>query len=176
MIKLAKTRDEYHEMRRCFLPGTIRLVIVAESPPISGLYFYDVTGKSTEPLFSALMKQLPFSPTSKENGLKEFQKRGWILVDATYEPVNRRDTSNRVRNNVILKDYERLKSDLKSLLSDRSTPLILIKTNVCRILEPKLVEDGYNVLNRGCVVPFPSSVQQTNFDRHFGEILKSAGL
>jgi hypothetical protein len=62
-------------MRRRYLPKDIRLVIVAESPPVSGLYFYDAKGKSTEPLFSALMKQLPFSPISKEDGLKEFQRR-----------------------------------------------------------------------------------------------------
>jgi hypothetical protein len=33
------------------------------------------------------MKQISFSPCTKEEGLREFQRRGWVLVDATYEPV-----------------------------------------------------------------------------------------
>jgi hypothetical protein len=32
---------------------------VAESPPASGLYFYDETGATTEPLFAALMRDYP---------------------------------------------------------------------------------------------------------------------
>jgi hypothetical protein len=48
------------------------------------------------------MFQLGYSPTSKEDGLREFKRRGWILVDATYEPVNtlighRRDGCDRSR-------------------------------------------------------------------------------
>ena len=34
------------------------------------------------------MKQLDIHPKTKFEGLSEFQKRGWALVDATYEPVN----------------------------------------------------------------------------------------
>jgi hypothetical protein len=109
-------------MRRRYLPVNVRLVIVAESPPVSGLYFYDAKGKSTEPLFSALMKQLAFSPGSKEDGLKEFQRRGWILVDATYEPVNTPGISNRDRDDIIQRDYPLLRADLEGLLFDRSTP------------------------------------------------------
>jgi len=49
------------------------------------------------------------------------------------------------------------RDDLTSLIPDRATSLILIKTNVCRILEPKLTDDGFNVLNRGRVIYFPPS-------------------
>jgi hypothetical protein len=62
-------------------------VTIAESPPASGKYFYDPTGATSEWLFAALMKQIGFSPSNKEEGLREFQRRGWILIDATYEPV-----------------------------------------------------------------------------------------
>jgi hypothetical protein len=48
---------------------------------------------------------------------------------------------------IIIRDYPLLRDDLASLLSDQSVPLVLIKKNVCRILQPKLVEDGFNVLN-----------------------------
>jgi hypothetical protein len=81
-------RSEYLALRNEFQPDSVRLVIVAESLPTSGKYFYNPTGAITEPLFEALMQQLGFAPDTKESGLREFQRRGWVLIDATYEPVN----------------------------------------------------------------------------------------
>ena len=86
-------------MRREFEPEptSVTLVIVAESPPASGKYFYRPNGEVSEPLFKALMKQLGIQPKTKCEGLREFQKRGWVLVDATYEPVNALDKRGRAR-------------------------------------------------------------------------------
>jgi hypothetical protein len=64
-------RDYYLRLRRVHEPENIRLVIVAESPPASGKYFYDTTG------------------STKEIGLHELKQRGWVLVDATYQPVDK---------------------------------------------------------------------------------------
>jgi hypothetical protein len=50
-------------------------------------------------------------------------------------------------------------------------PLVLIKANVCKLLEPKLNEDGFNVLNKGRIVYFPANGRQRDFDRQFREIL-----
>jgi len=61
-------------------------------------------------------------------------------------------------------------------MSDRSIPLVLIKENVCRILEPKLAEDGLNVLNGGRVIYFPSTGRQKQFHRQFSTIVESAGI
>jgi hypothetical protein len=163
-------RDEYLSLRRRYEPDNIRLVIIAESPPASGRYFYNSTGALTEPLFAALMRQLSISPVSKQNGLQEFQRRGWILVDATYEPVNKLTRSR--RNKVIARDYPLLRDDLATLVPDRSIPVILIKTNVCRILEPILADDGFNVLNSGRAIYFPSSGQQNEFHRQFSAVIK----
>jgi hypothetical protein len=66
--------------------------------------------------------------------------------------------------------------DLAALIPDRSIPLILIKENVCRILEQKLTEDGFNVLNGGSVIYFPATGRQKDFYRQFGAILESAGI
>src|SRR4051794_3296358 len=102
-------RGDYLSLRRPFEPLTVKLVIVAESPPASGKYFYNPDGAPTEPLFTALMLQLSFSPASKEQGLREFQKRGWVLIDATYEPVN---VKGKDRDQVIIRDYPLLREDL----------------------------------------------------------------
>ena len=58
-------------------------------PPASGKYFYDPTGAITEPLFSAFMRHLRISPLTKERGLQELQRIGWMPVDATYEQVDK---------------------------------------------------------------------------------------
>jgi hypothetical protein len=165
-------RSEYLYFRRKFEPTSVKLVIIAESPPASGNYFYNPTGTVSEHLFSTLMQQLGFTPTSKESGLREFQKSGWVLLDATYEPVNELD--DRSADRVIIRDYHLLRDDLAALLSDRSAPIILMKANVCRLLEPKLAEDGFNVLNHGRAVYFPNNGRQPDFKRQFSAILKSS--
>ena len=163
-------RPEYLSFRRKFEPAITKLVIVAESPPASGKYFYNPAGTVGEPLFAAFMLQLGIVPTSTEAGLLAFQQRGWILIDATYEPVNA--LNKRERAGVINRDYPLLRDDLAAILPNRSIPIILVKANICRLLAPKLLEDGFNVLNNGCVVYFPSTGNQKEFHRQFTAILK----
>jgi hypothetical protein len=111
--------------------------------------------------------------TSKESGLREFQQRGWILVDATYEPVNALGGEHE-RDRVIRRDYRLLRDDLAAVLSGRPIPIILVKANICRLLGHELIRDGFNVLNNGRVVYFPSNGRQNDFQRQFGAILRSA--
>ena len=167
-------RADYLSLRRVFEPESIKLVIIAESPPASGRYFYNPAGDTSEPLFSALMQQLCVSPINKENGLREFQRKGWFLIDATYEPVNTLTSSGRDR--IISRDYPSLRDDLVTVMIDRSIPIVLLKANVCRTLEPQLIEDGFHVLNDGRVVYFPSTGRQKDFHRQFANILQSAGI
>ncbi len=146
---MQKQRSEYLRLRRKFEPTSVTLVAVAESPPSSGNHFYDPSGKVSEHLFKAPMKELGIQPITKSEGLREFQKRGRVLVDVTYERVNAYD--ERRSGSVIRRDYPELVSDLKRLLATRwrEAPLVLIKANACKLLEPKLKGDGFNVLNKG---------------------------
>ena len=164
-----RTRDEYVRLRRAFEPDSLRLLIIGESPPASGLYFYDPDGLVTEPLFSALVKQAGFTAKSKSAGLAELKRRGWLLVDATYQPVNL--LSAKDRDAVIEADYPLLRDDIRSLLSERTAPVVAIKANVCRILEPRLLADGFAVLNHGRVIYFPSHGQQSKFHQQFQSIV-----
>jgi hypothetical protein len=166
------SRDYYLRLRREYEPENIRLVIIAESPPASGKYFYDPTGSAKEPLFAAIMLQLGLAPTTKEIGLRELQQRGWVLVDATYQPVDKlTKDAGHDRNEVIAKDYPLLLDDLTILMPDQSIPLVLIKANICRILDPLLSKDGFNVLNGGKAIYFPSHGRQTDFRDQFRAVL-----
>jgi hypothetical protein len=167
-------RNYYHSLRRLYEPDHLKLVIIAESPPISGKYFYDKSGAPTEPLFTALMQRLGMATVTKEEGLREFQQRGWILVDATYEPVN--GMSDVARDQVIERDYPLLLEDIKTLSTDLSLPIVILKSNVCRLLDQKLTKDGFNVINRGQPIYFPSNGQQNKFKQQFASILEAAGI
>jgi hypothetical protein len=163
---------EYLSFRDRYRPETIKLLLVAESPPASGRYFYNPAGALTEPLFAALMREIGASPATKDEGLLAFQASGWMLVDATYEPVNTYDGKR--RDEVISRDYEQLREDLDHLLPDRTAPIILLKANVCRLLEPRLIKEGFRVVNGGRLVYFPSHGQQGKFREQFGAIRRGA--
>jgi len=62
-------------MRGRYQPNNLKLVIVAESPPKGGKYFYNPDGDVSEVLFVALMLRLGFTATSKDEGLREFKRR-----------------------------------------------------------------------------------------------------
>ncbi len=169
MTTMVRDRDYYLRLRREYQPGNIKLVIVAELPPASGKYFYNPTGSNKEPLFVAIMLQLGLSPPTKEAGLRELQNRGWVLIDATYQPVDK--LSDASRDKVIANDYPSLLADLVNLTPDRSVPVVLIKSNVCRILEPLLSTDGFKVLNGGRLIYFPSNSHETKFKKQFGAVV-----
>jgi hypothetical protein len=167
-------RAGYLTFRSRYQPVSPRLIIVAESPPVSGRYFYNSEGAVTEPLFSAVMQQIGVKPLFKEQGLQRLQEIGWLLVDATYEPVN--DYTDRKKDSVIVRDYPQLLNDLIHLSPDRSVPIVLIKVNVCRLLESRLSKDGFDVINGGKEIPFPSSGQQGKFRSAFSDVVQRAGF
>jgi hypothetical protein len=167
-------KSHYLAWRRRYQPAPVRLIVIAESPPWTGKYFYDPEGSRGEILFREMMKLLDVTCSSKDEGLRAFQRDGRILVDATYEPVNdgRKESE---RNKVILRDYPLLVADLLELMPDRSVPVVLIKANVCKVLEPRLKADGFDVLNRGIRPPFPT-YQPDKFRADFDRILRSAAV
>jgi hypothetical protein len=167
-------RVDYLAFRRQYQPANLALVIIAESPPISGKYFYNPEGAVTEPLFRAIFQQIGLLPSSKQSGLRRLQELGWLLIDATYEPVN--DYTDKNKNLVIARDYPHLREDLMTVSPNQTTPVVLIKANVCRLLEERLRADGFKVINHGQIVPFPSHGQQGKFHFKFSELLQKAGF
>jgi len=166
-----QSSEYYHHLRAVYQPADPKVVFVAESPPVSGHYFYDPSGKVGEPLFRAMMRDvLDKSPESKAEGLQAFKERGYLLVDATYFPVNKH-LSDRERDDRIIADYPLLVEDLTQVIRTEGTRIILIKVNICRLLEPKFVSDGFNVVNKGRIVPFPAFGNQARFRRVIAAIL-----
>jgi hypothetical protein len=147
----------------------LNLIFLLESPPVSGKYFYDESGKTTEPLFSAFMKLLSYSPTDKRDGLEHFKNEGYLLVNATYKQVNK--LKGKIRDYTILSDYNRLLYDLVNMCQEKNVPIILVKANICRMFDERLTERGFNILNKGVVIPFPSHGQQKKFYLNMSKVL-----
>ncbi len=167
-------KDYYLRLRNKYLPNKLKYIFVLESPPALGKYFYDESGKISEPLFKAMMELLAFNPKNKGEGLRLFQKNGYFLVDATYQPVNK--LKGKKRTDVVLCHFRELVEDLKKLRADRQIPIILVKANICRMLDRRLTQEGFVVQNKGVVVPFPSNGWQKRFLEQINKFHKVAKI
>ena len=137
-------RSECLTLRYKFEPASVKLVVLSAWPPKPRLYFYDPSGPVTEMLFDAMMKALSYSPATKEDGLREFQRRGCLLVDATYRPLD--GLSEEMREKQILKSYPALLAELSKVLPDKSAPITVMRASVRKALEHILRNDGFTVL------------------------------
>ena len=163
-------KSYYINLRQKYLPKRIKIIFLLESPPVSGDFFYDPAGRTTEQLFSSMMKLIDYQLKSKADGLAEFARQHYVLADATYSPVNQ-IKNERKRNEKILRDLPNLIDDLRSMIGRRRVKLILVKANICRMLEEPLKAVGFKVINNGIMVPFPGSGQQKNFFKAIKQIL-----
>ena len=162
-------RDYYLRLRNRYLPSKLNLLFILESPPVSGNYFYDETGKPTDPFFSSFMKLLSYNPTDKKDGLECFKSNGYLIIDATYKQVNK--LKGKIRDYTILSDYNRLIDDIENMCPEKNVPIILVKANICRMFDERLTERGFNILNKGVVIPFPSRGQQKRFHSEMSKVL-----
>ena len=120
------------------------------------------------------MKVIGENPASKYGGLTAFKRKGLFLMDATYQPVNDKKKP-RERSEAILKALPELIDDLNRTLPHRRTRIILVKANI-RLLEARLKQEDFNVINDGEVIPFPSTGQQRNFHRGLQQLFKEKKL
>ena len=170
-----KQHKEYIAKRNKYKPENIKTIFILESPPKSGKYFYDPDGEVSEPLFKAMMEIIGYKPADKATGLAEFVKKGFLIVDASYTPLNHHK-EGKDRDERIMIWHSSLLKDLLTLTPDKNTPLILVKANICRLLEAPLKKEGFKVANEGVVIPFPSTGQQGKFRKQIAVVLERAGV
>ena len=161
-----KPRAYYHRLRADYTPANLRTIFLFESPPVSGKYFYDPSGKTTEPLFSAIMRLFGWAPSAKAEGLALFRDAGYVLVDATYRQVNGMTKTERRR--IMREDYGSLVQDLRTF---GDVEIIVGMVGVLDAVGERLVTDGFRVINNGRRIPFPSNGQQRRFHEMALEVL-----
>jgi glutamate racemase len=115
---------------------------------------------------------LNMKPKTKNEGLTAFAEQGFLLIDATYTPVNHTHLAARERDTLILADLPLLIEELQKYAAPE-TKMILVKANICRQLETPLTDRGFTVLNHGTIIPFPSNGQQSKFRESVRRVLGS---
>ena len=170
-----KMHKEYIAKRNKYKPENIRAIFILESPPKSGKYFYDPEGEVSDPLFKSMMEIIGCKPSDKSSGLAEFAKKGFFIVDASYTPVNHYKEGKDRDERIMIWRASFLK-DLLSLSPDKNTPLILVKANICRLLETPLKKEGFKVANEGVVIPFPGTGQQGKFRKQIALMFERFGI
>ncbi len=164
-------KDTYISLRNRYLPKEIKVVFVLESPPAGHGYFYDPSGRVSEVLFRAFMKTvLHIAPATKDEGLRTLADEGYVLVNPIYTPVNR--LADKEADRLILANFDTFKQDLRSLIGNTRTPIILVKSNILKLLEKPLLADGFNVINNGLLVPFPLHYHMNTFAERMDFLLQ----
>ncbi len=166
-------KNQYKVLRNNYMPKNLRIILVLESPPHNGKYFYKPDGKVSEILFRSLMSVLlNIKPETKSEGLKEFSKAGYLLVDPIYEPVD--NISDKEANKLIMKNYPNFVYDLREIIGNKkNVKIILIKKNICELLEQPLLKEGFNVINNGEMIPFPLHYHTNTFSEKMKRIIKN---
>ncbi|MGD9272114.1 MAG: hypothetical protein PVH08_13645, partial [Syntrophobacterales bacterium] len=95
-------------------------------------------------------------------------------VNATYRPVNH-IRNQKERNETILSDLPDLIQDLKDSIGNSRGKIVLVKANICRLLEEPLKAAGLNVINNATIIPFPSHGNQNTFHHTIKKLLTRLG-
>ncbi len=161
-----KLRDEFDP--RDGRLGKCCMLIVAESPPASGYYFYDTEGRTSSEgsnLFSEVMKVLNLwkVDTERRSILQQFSDEGYFLLDVTYTPVNKMKPKDKEKT--LVSSIPRLLDEIRDISPDC---IIIIKTSIYSLVKNALIGIGYRekVLHES-PIPFPTTGHQVEFRSQF---------
>jgi hypothetical protein len=155
---------DFNRARRKYRPRKVRFLLIAESPPSSGGFFYFGTTIGKDHLFRETMKALELWPENepmrrgvdKRLMLRRFQTMGFYLLDTCTSPVDKlRPTERRKR---VLSQTPRL---VKDVLKANPYHILIVKSSIFNPVSIALREAGLmtRVLNTR-PVPFPSHGNQ----------------
>lgn len=178
MIANYKESDEYQKIqqaREAYRPEFIRLLLVAEAPPVAlDRFFYYPQVKTDDWLYLGVVKALygDIPPkqlrSDKPSYLKKIMDEGIFLVDLAPIPV-----CNHEEVRAYGEDFMTRLAALPGF-DKRSSRIILLKANVYDTLFTLLSTEGYRVIDER--IPFPACGQQRNFALAMNHALHTIGL
>jgi hypothetical protein len=154
----------FKRARRKYRPHKVRLLLIAESPPSSGGFFYFPTTIGKDHLFRETMKALDLWPKNepmrrgvdKQGMLRQFQLMGLYLLDTCNSPVDKLRPVQ--RREAVLQQIPRLVQDVIDL---DPSHIFVVKSSIFNPVITALREHGLGskILNSR-PVPFPSHGNQ----------------
>jgi hypothetical protein len=155
---------DFSRARQKYRPHKVRFLLIAESPPSSGGFFYFATTIGKDHLFRETMKALRFWPENepmrrgvdKRSMLRRFQSMGFYLLDTCVFPVDK--LRPRERKRAVLSQTPRLVNDV---IKANPSHIFIVKSSIFSPVSIALREAGLltRVLNTGPVA-FPSHGNQ----------------
>jgi hypothetical protein len=171
---------DFSRYRRKYRPRKIRFLLIAESPPSSGGFFYFETTIGKDHLFRETMKALEFWPedepmhggVDKRSMLRHFQSTGLYLLDTCVFPVDK--LRPKERRNAVLSQTPRLINDV---IKANPLYIFIVKSSIFNPVSIALSEAGLitRVLNTG-PVPFPSHGNQRIYRSMLRRALRKSRL
>src|SRR5206468_11157870 len=160
-------KDEYTASRNKYKPNKVNLLLIAESPPSSGGYFYSETTIGKDHLFRETMKALEFWPVDrpmrkgcdKQPMLKRFCSIGFFLIDTCELPVDK--LQPRQRRISTIQGASTLPRRVREL---DPTRIVIVKKTVLKPARQSLNDAGlgHRILPTK-PLPFPSHGNQRKF-------------
>jgi hypothetical protein len=153
------------QLRQSFKPVNIRILLIGESAPESGQFFYyhsrmtKYISKTFEQVFNILFRD-------DSEFLKYFQDKGCYLDDLSPIPVNKMSKTERVKT---LKDS--IEELSKRICSYNPTVIVIVLKKI-----DKYVKKAIDLSEVRCPVytlPFPGNGHQNEFIQEFSKILKA---
>src|SRR5947199_1522002 len=153
----------FNRARQKYRPHKIRLLLIAESPPSSGGFFYFPMTIGKDHLFRETMKALDLWPenepmrkgVNKRSMLRRFQSMGLYLLDTCDFPVNKLRLVE--RREIVLQQIPRL---VKEVINLDPPHILILKSSIFQPVITALKESGFRsrVLNSDHVrFPLPET-------------------
>jgi len=157
----------FNRTRRNYRPRRVRFLLIAESPPSSGGFFYFRTTIGKDHLFRETMKALELWPQNepmrkgidKGTMLRRFQSMGFYLLDTCVLPVDKLPPIERKKT--VLSQTPRL---VKDVIGADPAHILIVKSSIFTPVGIALRSAGLwgRVLNTGRI-PFPSHGNQRTY-------------
>src|SRR3989475_5666382 len=138
-------KDKYTAARNKYKPNRVNVLLIAESPPSSGGYFYSETTIGKDHLFRETMKALKFWPVDrpmrkgcdKQSMLERFRSIGFFLIDTCELPVDK--LQPRQRRVSTIQGASTLPNRVRELNPIR---ILIVKKTVFKPARQSLIEAG----------------------------------
>src|SRR5712664_2277258 len=167
MFETKSSVTDFSRVRRKYRPRKVRFLLIAESPPSSGQFFYFGTTIGKDHLFRETMKALELWPRNgpmrkgldKRSMLRRFQSMGFYLLDTCVSPVDKLPPTG--RRKAVLSQTGRLVNDV---IEADPVHILVVKSSIFTPVSIALRDAGLRarVLNTG-PVPFPSHGNQQTY-------------
>jgi hypothetical protein len=166
-------KETYIAARNRYKPRHIKVLLIVEAPPDSlDRFFYFEDVKKQDSLFLEIMgilypdQKAEYLASGRDTELKKellqaFRTDGFWLMDLSEVPLS-------ISGNSLESCVPHLLERLNKYI-DKTTPVVIIKTNVYDLCYSVLRAEGYNVVAER--MPFPGSGQQRIFREKFRTVV-----